>query len=116
MTFHTTAALLGVGLAIGILFLVRRGHLHISHALYWVCFALCGLVFGLFPNLSDLIARQIGVAYGPTLVLVIAVIALGIRSLQADITATRLERDLRRLTQEIALSRKTDAPSGIQEH
>jgi len=98
-----TTGILGAAFAGAILYLLRRDHIRISHALYWLLFAIGGLVFGLFPQLSDAIAAQLGVSYGPMLISVIALVALVLRCLIADIQATRVERDVRVLAQRLAV-------------
>ncbi|MDD2768966.1 MAG: DUF2304 domain-containing protein [Methylococcus sp.] len=103
MTYQLSSAFFGSLLGLTILFLVRRDHIQLSHGLFWLAFALASIVFGVAPGFSDYIARFFGISYGPTLVLLAAVAALIIRCLQADMRATRLERNLRRLTQRIAL-------------
>lgn len=103
MAFTLTTVTLGLILFVAVIVLIRRDRLHISHALFWLLYGVGGLLFGLFPSLSDTIARHVGVSYGPTLILVIALILLVLRSLSADILSTRLERDLKVLTQELAL-------------
>lgn len=103
ISHQLSSAILGSALGITILLLVRRDHLQLGHALFWLTFAAGSIVFGLVPAFSDHIAAALGISYGPTLVILIAVAALVIRSLQADIHSTRLERSLRRLTQKVAL-------------
>lgn len=103
ISYQFSSAILGSALGMTILFLVRRDHLQLGHALFWLAFAAGSIFFGLVPGISDHIANALGISYGPTLVILIAVAALVIRSLQADIQATRLERSVRRLTQKIAL-------------
>lgn len=103
MPYQFSSAVLGIALGAAILVLVRRDHLQLSHALFWLGLAASSVVFGLFPSLSDRIGGALGISYGPTLVMLIAIAALIIRTLVADIHATRLERRLRRLTQRLAI-------------
>lgn len=98
-----SSAVLGIALGFAILLLVRRDHLQLGHALFWLGLAAASVVFGLFPALSDRIGNLVGISYGPTLVMLIAIAALILRTLQADIHATRLERRIRRLTQRLAI-------------
>lgn len=102
-TLQWTAALLGIGLAVTILALVRRDHLHLSHGLFWILAAAIAATLGLWPDLIDSIALALGVAYPPTLLLLISIIVLMIKALHTDIVNTRLERQVRRLNQRIAL-------------
>lgn len=103
ISHQVSSAILGTALGLTILLLVRRDHLQLGRALFWLAFAAGSIVFGLVPGFSDRIAHALGISYGPTLVILIALAALVIRSLQADIHATRLERSVRRLTQKIAV-------------
>lgn len=100
---HHTTTLLGAGLALAILILVRRDHLHLSHGAFWIIAAAGAALLGLWPNAIDWLAARFGIAYAPTLLLLVAVMVLLIRSLLGDIAQTRLERQLRRLNQRIAL-------------
>lgn len=103
MSYQITSTALGGALGLAILLLVRRDHLKPGLALFWLAFAAASIVFGAAPTLSDRIATALGISYGPTLVLLIALAALVLHSVQADIRATRSERELRRLTQRLAM-------------
>jgi hypothetical protein len=100
---QTTTTLLGAGLTLLILYLLRRDHLYLRDALFWAVAALLSLVFGLSPRLIDQLATAAGVAYSPTLLLLIAVLVLALRALLNDLALTQLRRDQRRLNQRIAL-------------
>lgn len=102
-SFGLTTSLLGIGLAVCILALIRRDHLYLSHGAFWIAVALIAAVLGVWPQLLDRVAVAVGIAYPPTLMLLVAVIILFIKSLVADITNTRLERNLRRLNQRLAM-------------
>lgn len=103
MTLPLTAALLGILIAGSILVLVRRGHLHGGQAAWWLVAAAAALAFGAFPGAVDRLGALFGVAYPPMLLVVLAIVALLIKLLQADIELARKERRLRRLTQKMAL-------------
>ncbi|MDD2923804.1 MAG: DUF2304 domain-containing protein [Rhodoferax sp.] len=98
-----TTSLLGLGLAFFILFLVRRDHIYISHALFWIGIAGLAALLGLWPGLIDRIASWVGISYSPAALLLGAVVVLLVKSLYSDITHTQLERQLRRLNQRMAL-------------
>jgi hypothetical protein len=103
VTLPLTAALLGILIAGSILVLVRRGHLHGGQAAWWLVAAAAALLFGAFPGTVDRLGVLFGVAYPPMLLVVLAIVALLIKLLQADIELARKERRLRRLTQKMAL-------------
>lgn len=103
MNYQIFSALLGSALGAMILLLVRRDHLQLGHAAFWLALAAGSVIFGLVPALSDRIATAVGIGYGPTLVILIALAALVLKGLQADMLTSRLERNLRRLNQRVAL-------------
>jgi hypothetical protein len=100
---NLTTGLLGVALAALILLLLRRDHLYVTHALFWVAVAAAAAVLGLWPGLIDRLANYTGIFYPPALLLLIGLIVLVVKALYADIQNTRLERQLRLLNQRIAL-------------
>ena len=103
MTMQITAALIGLLLASSILFLVRRDHLHGPYALWWLIVATSTLILGVAPRLVDRLAEFAGIAYPPVLPIIIGVSLILIRLLQLDIERSRQERQIRRLTQKLAI-------------
>jgi len=103
MTMQITAALIGLLLASSILFLVRRDHLHGPYALWWLIVATTTLVLGIAPRLVDRLAFYAGVAYPPVLPIIVGLSLILIRLLQLDIERSRQERQIRRLTQKLAI-------------
>jgi|SRR3569623_75203 len=103
MTMQITAALIGLLLASSILFLVRRDHLHGPYALWWLIVAAATLVLGIAPRLVDRMAQYTGIAYPPVLPIIVALSLILIRLLQLDIERSRQERQIRRLTQKLAI-------------
>lgn len=102
-TLSVTTSLLGLGLAVLILYLLRRDHLHVLHGLFWIMVAALAAILGLWPGLIDHVARVSGIGYPPALLLLGAVVVLLVKALHADMLNTRLERQLRRLNQRMAL-------------
>ena len=98
-----TTILLGIGLSAAILYLLRRDYLHPMYGLFWIMVASAAAVLGLWPGSIDSIARLVGIAYSPALLLLVAVIVLLIKSLHGDIVNTRIERQVRRLNQRLAM-------------
>lgn len=98
-----TTALLGIGLAVLILYLVRRDHLYLMHGLFWVMLAAVAAVLGAWPGLIDRLAGWTGFSYPPALLLLLASIVLVLKALHADMLNTRIERDVRRLNQRLAM-------------
>lgn len=100
---QTTTAFLGLGLAIGILYLLRRDHLYLRDGLFWIGVALSALLLGLWPGLIDRFASLAGVAYPPALLLLVALMVLLLRVLLDNMALAQLRRDLRRVNQRLAM-------------
>ncbi|MFN9728449.1 DUF2304 domain-containing protein [Acidovorax sp.] len=98
-----TTALMGIGLAVLILYLIRRDHLYVMHGLFWVLVAGAAALLGAWPGLIDRLAMVLGVNYPPALLLLLVSMVLLIKALHSDMVNTRIERDVRRLNQRIAL-------------
>lgn len=98
-----TTSLLGLGLAVLILVLLRRDHLYIRHALFWIVVAVLAAILGLWPRLIDLLSTTVGISYPPAALLLLACLVLFIKALYSDMHHTRLERDQRRLNQRLAM-------------
>lgn len=97
------AAFLGLTLAVVILALIRRDHLYIRQALWWIAVAAVALAVGIFPAGLDQVGRALGILYPPMLAAVIAIAAMLIKILLQDVAITRQERQIRRLAQELAM-------------
>lgn len=102
-SFQATTTLLGAGLAASILYLIRRDHLYLMHGLFWGVIAVATAVLGAWPGLINHLAAWTGFAYPPALLLLLACIVLLVKALHADMLHTRVERDLRRVNQRVAL-------------
>jgi len=106
---HLTTGLLGVALAAIIVLLLRRDHLYVMHALFWVVVAAAAVTLGLWPGLIVWLGAFTGIVYPPALLLLVGLIVLFVKALHADMLNTRLEREVRRLNQRIAML-EADAP------
>ena len=102
-SYHLFVLVLGVGLAFGILYLVRRDHIYIRQAVFWIAIALVSFLFGIWPDLIDTLGVALGIAYPPTLLLLVAILVLIVKALLGDIAFTQVRRDMRRLNQRIAM-------------
>jgi hypothetical protein len=103
ISYQTTSAALGLVLAIAILLLVRRDHLHSRHAVWWLVVAAISVVLGFFPGVIDWIGQVLGVAYPPVLALVGGIALLLVKAVLQDLEHTRQERQIRRLAQRLAI-------------
>ena len=103
MSAGLTAAVIGILLAGAILYLVRRDHLYGNHAVWWLAVAAAILVLGVFPPVIDWLGRITGISYPPVLPIIVGIGMILIRLLKIDIDRSRSERQVRRLTQKVAI-------------
>ena len=109
-SYHLTVLIVGIGLAIGILYLVRRDHIYIRQGFFWIAIAAASLALAIWPGLIDTAGELLGVAYSPALLLLAAVVVLVVKALLGDIELTKVRRDVRRLNQRMALLEPTELP------
>lgn len=98
-----TTVAIGIGLALIILYQVRRDQLHGPFAIWWLVVAGLAIVLPFFPRLLDMVANRLGIAYPPTLFLLLAISLILLKMLSMDLHRTRQEKKIRRLTQRLAI-------------
>lgn len=103
MSYPMSAAIVGIALAAFILLLLRRDHLYLRDAMFWLCAAVIAIAFAIVPQLVDWLGAVAGVAYPPALILALVCCVLILKALLADMALTELRREVRRLNQSIAL-------------
>lgn len=102
-SLQATTALMGISLAVLILYLVRRDHLYLMLGLFWVAVAAAAALLGAWPGLIDHLAVLFRISYSPALLLLFVCIVLLLKALHVDMVNTRVERDMRRLNQRLAI-------------
>ncbi len=103
ITYQITSMAMGMIIAVVILFLVRRDHLHGPYAIWWIGAALTIGLLGFFPRLFDYLAVYVGVSYPPILGVVLGFSMLLVKILTMDLERSRQERLIRRLAQRLAM-------------
>jgi len=94
---------MGITIAVVILYLVRRDHLHGSYAIWWIGAAITIGLLGFFPRFFDYLALYVGVSYPPVLAIVLGFGMLLVKILTMDLERSRQERLIRRLAQRLAM-------------
>jgi hypothetical protein len=112
-SLQTTTTVLGLGLSVLVLVLLMRDHLYLRHGLFWIAVALAGILLGIWPRTIDHVANWLGISYSPAGLLVGTVIVLFAKYLHGDMMQTRLERQLRRLNQRLAMYEATETTNTI---
>ncbi|MDT8397336.1 MAG: DUF2304 domain-containing protein [Pseudomonadales bacterium] len=101
--YQLTSSVIGAVIALLILWLVRRDHLHGRFALWWIAIAVASGLLGIFPRTLDDVAFRLGIGYPPILAVVLALGFLMIKILIGDIERSRNEIKIHRLTQRLAI-------------
>jgi hypothetical protein len=97
------SGIIGIATAITIVTLIRKDRLGVRYGLFWMTLAAIFALLGLFPTLTDIFARYLGIAYPPVLALIIATVVIVIKILLMDIEHSKNSINIQRLTQRIAL-------------
>lgn len=103
LSYQWTTAIIGLIIALVILFLIRRDILHVKRSLWWIGIAVVIVVMGFFPLPIAQLGILLGVNYPPVLILTVGMGFILIKILSMDLERSRQERMLRRLTQKIAM-------------
>ena len=112
ITYQITSTAIGVGLALVILWLVRRDHLHGPFAIWWIGVAITVALLGFFTGLFDKLAHSLGITYPPILAVVLGFSMLLVKVLTQDLERSRQERVIRRLAQRLAILEAQHPDSG----
>ena len=86
-----------------ILYLVRKKRIKEEYSLLWIFFGAVFIVFSFWRQGLDYLASLIGVAYPPTAILLILLMAVFIILIQFSIIISRLSETNKTLCQEIGL-------------
>ncbi|HAS52032.1 MAG TPA: DUF2304 domain-containing protein [Gammaproteobacteria bacterium] len=115
ITYQITSMAIGIAIAVVILFLVRRDHLHGPYAIWWIGAAITIGILGFFPRIFDYLAVYVGVSYPPILGIVLGFSLLLVKILTMDLERSRQERLIRRLAQRLAMLEAQDPLAPAQE-
>lgn len=103
ISLQWTTGTIGVAIAVLIVLLVRKDRLYTRYSLWWLMMATLIFILGVFPDISDILAGYLGIAYPPSLVFIFAIVLLVVKNLLMDIERSKLEVKLRRLSQRMAI-------------
>jgi drug/metabolite transporter (DMT)-like permease len=94
---------LGIFTALFIFWLIRKDHLHIKFAFWWILVAILSAFIGVFPSIIDKLSSLIGVSYPPILAVTFAISFIFIKMLLTDIEQSKQQIRIIRLTQRLGL-------------
>lgn len=99
------AIFVAVAALVVIVVMVRRGRLRERHAIWWLVAALLALIIAVFPQLLDWLTGLLGFITGANLVFFVSIAILVGVSLQHSAELTKLETQVRVLSEELAIRR-----------
>ncbi|MEI4548486.1 DUF2304 domain-containing protein [Pseudoalteromonas spongiae] len=99
---YFTAAL-AVAFFIFVILLIRRDSILMGAAFRWLILAISILVLGVFPQVADIVARWVGIAYSPILPVILACLLLMLKALIADIERAKTQVKMDRIAQKLAM-------------
>ncbi|HLL96448.1 MAG TPA: DUF2304 domain-containing protein [Spirosoma sp.] len=85
--------------------LIVRGKLREEYAILWIVCTLILIVFSIWRRGLEQIALALGVFYPPSLVFLAAIFAILIFLVHLSVVVSRLQNQIKTLTQEVALLR-----------
>ena len=104
--YNYVTAALGLITAAVIFYLVRKDRLSLGYSLWWIFIALGLVIMGLFPGIIDTVGRLFAINYPPVFLVLLALCLVLIKMLQMDIDRSRHQKDIRILTQRLAVYEK----------
>lgn len=88
---------------LGLVILVRKNKLKASYSLLWFGGWFICSFFITFPKLLDSISSKLGIAYSPTMLLLMMVLTLGLIILHFTTVITRQSKQINQIAQELAM-------------
>jgi len=115
---QVVAIAISLGLFFGVVELIRRDRLREEYALIWLISSAVFLLFSIWRSGFDAIAAALGIAYGPSLLLLVILVAGFALMVHFSIIVSHHSEQGKRLSQELAVSRvsgetnSADDPTG----
>jgi len=101
--YNIATAILGICTAAIILILIRKDKLSVNYSIWWAMLSAGLVFFGMVPPAVDWIGKRLGVGYPPILLVIITICLIFLKLLFMDIHRSRHERQIKVLTQRLAL-------------
>ncbi len=86
-----------------VIVLIRRDSILMGAAFRWLMLSIAILVLGIFPQIADIAADAVGVAYSPILPVIMACLLLMLKALIADIERAKTQVKLDRIAQRLSI-------------
>lgn len=82
---------------------IRKAQVQISDALFWILFSIVLLIFSVFPNLAEGIARLLGIASAVNFIFLFIIFLLLVNQFQLTVRLSKMDTKLKSLIQKLAL-------------
>jgi hypothetical protein len=94
-----------IGLFIGgiIFWLVRRDHMVTKDGVRWLAIAALIMLYGVFPELNDVLGEALGIGYPPIIPVLLGIGAILLKLLLNDIERVKSRVDIERMVQRMAM-------------
>jgi hypothetical protein len=101
--YNIATATIGICTAAAILILIRKDKLSVNYSLGWAMLSGGLIFFGIVPPAVDWIGKKLGINYPPILLVITAICLIFLKLLFMDIHRSKHERQIKVLTQRLAL-------------
>lgn len=92
-----------VALLLFIFRLIQRKKLNENYAIWWVFFGAVFCILSVWRDALDLFAQSVGIAYPPTALFLVFMMAVLLILIQFSLVISRLSEGTKKLTQEVGL-------------
>ena len=103
MKSYTYCLVLSILFLIGTLYFVKKRILDFKYSIFWVSTSLILIMFSLDINLTEDMARKVGISYAPAFLFVTGIIFLLILIFYLNLVISKMQSKITRLTQEIGI-------------
>jgi hypothetical protein len=103
MKSYTYCLVLSILFLIGTLYFVKKRILDFKYSIFWVSISLILIMFSLDINLTEDMARKVGISYAPAFLFVTGIIFLLILIFYLNLVISKMQSKITLLTQEIGI-------------
>ena len=107
---YVFAILAALATLLVIVWMMRRGRLRERHAIWWIIASILALIVSVFPATLEWATHLLGFALPSNLIYFVSIAVLVLVCIQHSSELTRVEAQVRRLAEEVAMLRMQERP------
>ena len=111
MKSYTYCLVLSILFLIGTLYFVKKRMLDFKYSIFWISISLILIIFSLNVNLTERIARIVGISYAPAFLFVTGIIFILILIFYLNLVISKMQSKITLLTQEIGIIKSCNSES-----